>query len=81
VFTAPEGTGFACLRIKSPTPERVGIGIYADGKTVIQFAPGTLSGGILKLPPVTGREWVVEVSGFGQVERITLSTSMAEMPV
>ncbi|EGN3950266.1 hypothetical protein IH009_002240 [Salmonella enterica] len=81
VFTAPEGTGFACLRIKSPTPERVGIGIYADGKTVIQLAPGTLSGGILKLPPVTGREWVVEVSGFGQVERITLSTSMAEMPV
>ncbi|EPE0610507.1 hypothetical protein ACSF44_005466, partial [Escherichia coli] len=25
--------------------------------------------------------WQVMVSGFGQVERITLSTSMSEMPV
>ncbi|EJK8886963.1 hypothetical protein NLW46_004019 [Salmonella enterica] len=79
-FIAPEGTGFSCLRIKSPNPERVGITVFADNQTVIQLAPGSLSGSVLKMPAITGREWVVEVSGFGQVERITLSTSMAEMP-
>ncbi|HBZ9867363.1 TPA: hypothetical protein MND73_004293 [Salmonella enterica subsp. houtenae] len=80
LFTVPEGTGFSCLRIKSPSPERVGVSVYADGHTVIQLSPGTLSGGVLKLPPSTGREWSVEVYGYGQVERITLSSSMEEMP-
>ncbi|EKK3319522.1 hypothetical protein PMI54_004872 [Salmonella enterica] len=79
-FVAPEGTGFSCLRIQSPNPERVGITVFADNQTVIQLAPGSLSGSVLKMPAITGREWVAEVSGFGQVERITLSTSMAEMP-
>ncbi|EEO7206131.1 hypothetical protein G6K67_002249 [Salmonella enterica subsp. enterica serovar Rubislaw] len=79
-FVAPEGTGFSCLRIQSPNPERAGITVFADNQTVIQLAPGSLSGSVLKMPAITGREWVVEVSGFGQVERITLSTSMAEMP-
>ncbi|EBP4585630.1 hypothetical protein VH79_20910 [Salmonella enterica] len=79
-FIAQENTSFSCLRIKAPYPERVGISVFADGQPVIQLPPGALSGSVLKLPPVTGREWYVEVSGFGQVERITLSTSMPEMP-
>lgn len=81
VFTLPEGGGLSCLRIKSPTPERVGIGVYADGNAVIQLSPGTLTNGVVKLPAVTGREWYVEVYGYGQVERITLSSSMEAMPV
>lgn len=79
-FIAQEGTSFSCLRIKAPYPERVGISVFADGQPVIQLPPGSLRRSVLKLPPVTGREWYLEVSGFGQVERVTLSTSMPEMP-
>ncbi|ECS6780016.1 hypothetical protein CB078_24925, partial [Salmonella enterica subsp. enterica serovar Kentucky] len=61
-------------------PERVGISVFADGQSVIQLPPGSLRRSVLKLPPVTGREWYLEVAGFGQVERVTLSTSMPEMP-
>ncbi|ECO4847813.1 hypothetical protein FX474_12830 [Salmonella enterica] len=79
-FIAQEGTSFSCLRIKARSQERVGISVFADGQPVIQLPPGALSGPVLKLPPVTGREWYLEVTGFGQVERVTLSTSMPEMP-
>ncbi|EAQ6106216.1 hypothetical protein DRK59_24035 [Salmonella enterica subsp. diarizonae] len=79
-FIAQENTSFSCLRIKAPYPERVGISVFADGQPVIQLPPSSLRNSVLKLPPVTGREWYLEVSGFGQIERITLSTSMAEMP-
>lgn len=79
-FIAQDNTSFSCLRIKAPYPERVGVSVFADGQPVIQLSPGVLSGSVLKLPPVAGREWYLEVSGFGQVERISLSTSMAEMP-
>ncbi|EHC38082.1 hypothetical protein SeGA_1783 [Salmonella enterica subsp. enterica serovar Gaminara str. A4-567] len=47
---------------------------------MIQLPPGSLRRSVLKLPSVTGREWYLEVAGFGQVERVTLSTSMPEMP-
>lgn len=80
MFIAQESTSFSCLRIKAPYPERIGISVFADGRQVIKLPPGGLSGSVLKLPPVTGHEWYLEVAGFGQVERITLSTSMAEMP-
>lgn len=79
-FIAQEGTSFSCLRVKAPYPERVGISVFADGQPVIQLPPGSLRRSVLKLPPVTGCEWYLEVSGFGQVERVTLSTSMPEMP-
>ncbi len=79
-FVASEGTGFACLRIVSRYPERVGVTLYTDGRQALQLPPGSLSSGVLKLPPMTGTEWEIEVSGFAQVERLTLSTSMEEMP-
>ncbi|EBK1793069.1 hypothetical protein IX14_18950 [Salmonella enterica subsp. enterica serovar Kentucky] len=79
-FIAQESTSFSCLRIKAPYPERVGISVFADGQSVIQLPPGSLRRSVLKLPPVTGREWYLEVAGFGQVVRVTLSTSMPEMP-
>ncbi|EOO6478751.1 TPA: hypothetical protein ACF926_005726, partial [Escherichia coli] len=41
----------------------------------------TFKGSVVRLPAATGQNWQVMVSGFGQVERITLSTSMSEMPV
>lgn len=81
VFSLPERTSFSCLRVKSPTPERVGITVLADDVQVIHLAPGSLSGGIVRMPAVTGENWQVMISGFGQVERITLGTSMSEMPV
>lgn len=79
-FIAREGTSFSCLRIKAPYPDRVGISVFADGRPVFRLPPGALSCSVLKLPAAAGREWYLEVSGFGQVERITLSTSMAEIP-
>ncbi len=79
-FIAQENTSFSCLRIKAPYPERVGVSVFADGQSVIPLPPGSLRRSVLKLPPVTGREWYLEVTGFGQVERVTLSTSMPEMP-
>ncbi len=79
-FIAQENTSFSCLRIKAPYPERVGISVFADGQPVILLPPGSLRRSVLKLPPVTGREWYLEVASFGQVERVTLSTSMPEMP-
>ncbi|EAP0943031.1 hypothetical protein B7802_07735 [Salmonella enterica] len=79
-FIAQENTSFSCLRIKAHYPERVGISVFADGQPVLQLPPGSLRSSVLKLPPVTGREWYLEVTGFGQVERVTLSTSMPEMP-
>ncbi|EEQ4974316.1 hypothetical protein KW367_004879, partial [Escherichia coli] len=81
VFSLPERTSFSCLRVKSPTPERVGITVLADDVPVIHLAPGSLSGSVVRLPAATGQNWQVLVSGFGQVERITLSTSMSELPI
>ncbi|EKT7175419.1 hypothetical protein AML26_08445 [Escherichia coli] len=81
IFSLPERTSFSCIRVKSPAPERVGITIMADDVPVIHFAPGTFKGSVVRLPAATGQNWQVMVSGFGQVERITLSTSMSEMPV
>ncbi|HIE1976341.1 TPA: hypothetical protein ACXKGF_004386 [Escherichia coli] len=81
VFSLPERTSFSCLRVKSPTPERVGITVLADDVVVIHFAPGTFSGSVVRLPAATGQNWQVLVSGFGKVERITLSTSMSELPI
>lgn len=44
----------------------------ADDVPVIHFAPGTFKGSVVRLPAATGQNWQVMVSGFGQVERITL---------
>ncbi|HIB8821773.1 TPA: hypothetical protein ACWX8X_005241, partial [Escherichia coli] len=52
-----------------------------DDVPVIHLAPGSFSGSVVRLPAATGQNWQILVSGFGQVERITLSTSMSELPV
>ncbi|HDL7148308.1 TPA: hypothetical protein PXM75_004452, partial [Yersinia enterocolitica] len=79
-FLAPPGTSFSCLRIMSESVIRVGVNLIVDGAPVLSLPPGSLMDGLLKLPPITGRKWTVEVWGYAQVDRITLSTSMAEMP-
>ncbi|EMM0587389.1 hypothetical protein WAE91_005397, partial [Escherichia coli] len=81
IFSLPERTSFSCIRVKSPAPEWVGITVMADDVPVIHFAPGTFKGNVVRLPAATGQNWQVMVSGFGQVERITLSTSMSELPI
>lgn len=79
-FLAPPGTSFSCLRIMSEAVIRVGVNLIVDGLPVLSLPPGSLVDGLLKLPPITGRKWIIEVWGYAQVDRITLSTSMAEMP-
>ncbi|HBC1012619.1 TPA: hypothetical protein IGZ65_004280 [Escherichia coli] len=80
VFSLPERTSFSCIRVNSPNPERVGITVLADDVPVIYFPPGSFSGNVLRMPAASGKKWQILVSGFGQVERITLSTSMSEIP-
>ncbi|WP_145517442.1 hypothetical protein [Yersinia mollaretii] len=79
-FLVPPGTAFSCLRVMSDSVIRVGVNVMVDDLPVLSLPPGCLSDGLLKLPPITGRKWTVEVWGYAQVDRITLSTSMAEMP-
>ncbi|TGD14764.1 hypothetical protein DXT71_31325, partial [Escherichia coli] len=42
----------------------VGITIMADDVPVINFAPGTFKGSVVRLPAATGQNWQVMVSGF-----------------
>ncbi|WP_060437922.1 hypothetical protein [Serratia marcescens] len=80
-FLAPYDTSFSCLRVMSDQLFFVGINIIVDGAQVLTLPPGTMRESILKLPPISGRKWMIETWGRGQVDRITLSTSMMEMPV
>ncbi|MGM7842624.1 hypothetical protein ACS78Y_03135 [Yersinia enterocolitica] len=79
-FLTPVGTSFSCLRIMSEHLNRVGVSLLVDNRQVLSMPPGTLIDGILRLPAITGRQWEVEVWGYAQVDRITLSTSMMDMP-
>ncbi|PWC09650.1 hypothetical protein [Brenneria corticis] len=80
IYLAPSDTSFTCLRVMTDAPAAVGLILYADGRTVLQLPPGSLREPLLKLPPQRGKRWQVEVFGSAQVDRITLSTSMQEMP-
>ncbi|MEQ9721291.1 hypothetical protein ABQG65_08850 [Yersinia alsatica] len=79
-FLAVPGTSFSCLRVMSESLILVGINLIVDDLPALSLPPGTLIDGLLKLPPITGRKWVIEVWGQAQVDRITLSTSMQDMP-
>lgn len=79
-FLAPYDTSFACIRVMSEQLFFVGINIIVDGRVAITLAPGTMRESMIKLPAITGRKWMLETWGRGQVDRITLSTSMQEMP-
>lgn len=78
-FIADRATSFSCLRIMAPHPEMVGVRITIDGSPLINLQPGTLKDRPVKIPAFSGKIWQVEVYGRAQVDRITLSTSMAEM--
>ncbi|MCW2484845.1 hypothetical protein J5069_02930 [Candidatus Symbiopectobacterium sp. NZEC127] len=80
VYLAPENAAFSCLRIMSDAPAEVGVILYADKKAVLDLPPGSLRDSTVKLPPLRGKCWQIEVYGSVQVDRITLSTSMLEMP-
>ncbi len=79
-YLAPSNAAFSCLRIMSDAPAAVGIILYADKKAVLSLPPGSLRDSIVKLPPLRGKRWQAEVYGSAQVDRITLTTSMSEMP-
>lgn len=78
-FIADRATSFSCLRIMAPHPDMVGVRISIDGMPLINLPPGTLKDRPVKIPSFTGKIWQVEVYGRAQVDRITMSTSMAEM--
>lgn len=80
LFLAPSNTSFSCLRVMSDILPSIGVILYADKKVVMQLPPGSLKETLLKLPPMRGKRWQVEVYGNAQVDRITLTTSMQEMP-
>lgn len=80
VFLAPANTAFSCLRVLSPQPLQVGIHLIIDDAIVFSLPPGTLTEPVVKLPPLTGRRWQIACYGTAQVDRLTLSTSMARLP-
>jgi hypothetical protein len=79
-FLAPSDTSFSCLRVMSDQLFFVGMNIYVDGRKAISLPQGTIRDNIFKLPAIAGRKWQIEVWGKAQIDRITLSTSMMEMP-
>lgn len=78
-FIAQKDTSFSCLRIMADSPRMTGVRITVDGVQRVNIQPGTLTDRTIKIPSFSGKIWQVEVYGRGQVDRITLSTSMAEM--
>ena len=79
-FIAQKSTSFSCLRIMADVPGLIGVRVSVDGVTRIDIKPGMLTDRTIKIPSFAGKIWQVEVYGRAQVDRITLSTSMAEMP-
>lgn len=79
-FLANTDTSFSCLRIMAEKPEMIGVRIFIDGQARVNIPPGTMHGRTIKIPSFSGKIWQIEVYGRDQVDRITLSTSMAEMP-
>lgn len=79
-FIAQKDTSFSCLRIMADMPRLTGVRITVDGIMRVDIKPGMLSDRTIKIPSYSGKLWQVEVYGRAQVDRITLSTSMAEMP-
>ncbi len=80
VFNTPAGTSFAAARVMSPSLQQVGINFYVDGQLAYNLPPGSLMSGIFRPPVMAGAKWQVEVYGYAQVDRITLSPSMKELP-
>ena len=63
----------------------VGLNIIIDGNVAVVLPPGSLALGeqtqrVIKLPALRGKEWQVEVWGKAQIDRITLATSLQELP-
>ncbi|MGL4486138.1 MAG: hypothetical protein ACRCUG_03915 [Yersinia sp. (in: enterobacteria)] len=79
-FLTLAGTSFSCLRVMSESLIRVGINLIVNDLLALSLPPGSLIDGLIRLPPITGCKWIIEVWGNAQVNRITLSTSMREMP-
>jgi hypothetical protein len=84
-FLAPSDTSFAVLRIMSAQLFYVGLNIIVDDNIAVVLPPGSFALGeqtqrIVKLPPLRGAKWQVEVWGKAQIDRITLATSLQELP-
>ncbi|RLM26499.1 hypothetical protein BIY29_05420 [Brenneria alni] len=80
IYLAPSNTAFSCLRIMSGALSQIGVILHADGKSVLHLPPGSIRESLLKLPPLRGKRWQIGVYGSAQIDRITLATSMQEMP-
>lgn len=78
-FIAQKDTSFSCLRIMADAPRLTGVRIFVDGIQRVYIPTATLTDRTIKIPSFSGKIWQVEVFGRGQVDRVTLSTSMAEM--
>ncbi|MEI7215259.1 hypothetical protein WCT97_21875 [Pectobacterium versatile] len=78
-YLAPAHTAFSCLRVMSNALSHVGVILHVDGRSALHLPPGSLRESLVKLPPIRGKRWQVEVYGSVQVDRITLATSMQEM--
>lgn len=82
-FRTPPATAFNCMRVKSPRLSAIGIRIWVyigDNAREFHLPPGAIPSTAFRLPSnMIGEHWQVEVYGAGQVDRITLATSMEEL--
>lgn len=76
VFEMPD-VAFDSMRVSSPDSRKVGLKLWVDGRQILNVP--VLPAEIFKLPSVKGRKWQFELSGTGQVTRMTLATSMSEL--
>ncbi|WP_315707538.1 hypothetical protein [Brenneria uluponensis] len=80
LFLAPQSTAFSCLRLMGSDLAAIGVIIYVDGRAILQLPPGSIRSSNTKISPVRGSRWQVAIYGSAQVDRLTLSTSLQEMP-
>lgn len=79
VFPVPAGIRLSCARVVSRQLAQIGFSLMVDGVTVMTLPIGSVPPGCFRLPALRGWGWQVEVQGAGEVQRITLGSSVAQV--
>ncbi len=70
-------SSFSCAKVHTDNPELVNFKVWADGVLITDLAP--INTEVFRLAPRRATDWEFEVSGTGDVSRVTLATSMGEL--
>ena len=70
-------TSFSCAKIHTDQPNNVNFKVWANGELITDLQPITTE--VIRLAPRRATDWEFEVSGTGDVSRVTLATSMGDL--